>query len=70
MAYNYGGQTKVSSYEHGFQNVAPKLTNFQKRKVSEYGDYVDTSKPTAFFQPTEGRSWTVSIAVPGSIIAL
>lgn len=30
---------------------------------------VDTSKPTAVFQPTKGRSWTVSVALPGSIIA-
>ncbi|RDL36149.1 uncharacterized protein BP5553_06761 [Venustampulla echinocandica] len=30
---------------------------------------VDTSKPTAIFQPTEGRDWTVSVALPGSIIA-
>ncbi|KAK8061652.1 methyltransferase C9orf114 [Apiospora phragmitis] len=42
----------------------------KKRKVSEHGDYVDTSKPSAFFQPTEGRNWTPSIAVPGSILSL
>jgi hypothetical protein len=30
---------------------------------------VDTSKPTAVFQPTKGRDWTVSVALPGSIIA-
>jgi hypothetical protein len=28
-----------------------------------------TSKPTAVFQPTEGRPWTVTVALPGSIIA-
>ncbi|KAK8104398.1 RNA methyltransferase domain-containing protein [Apiospora kogelbergensis] len=54
MAYNYGGSQDRN----------------KKRKVSEHGDYVDTSKPTAFFQPSEGRSWTVSIAVPGSILSL
>ncbi|KAK6859467.1 hypothetical protein PG995_003103 [Apiospora arundinis] len=54
MSYNYGGGQDRN----------------KKRKVSEHGDYVDTSKPTAFFQPTGGRSWTVSIAVPGSILSL
>ncbi|KZF24716.1 DUF171-domain-containing protein [Xylona heveae TC161] len=32
-------------------------------------DAVDTSKPTAVFQPSKGRPWTVSVALPGSIIA-
>ncbi|APA06770.1 hypothetical protein sscle_02g015400 [Sclerotinia sclerotiorum 1980 UF-70] len=30
---------------------------------------IDTSKPTALFQPTKGRDWTVSVALPGSIIS-
>ncbi|KAF7856095.1 hypothetical protein EAF04_010049 [Stromatinia cepivora] len=30
---------------------------------------VDTSKPSALFQPTKGRDWTVSVALPGSIIS-
>ena len=30
---------------------------------------IDTSKPTAVFKPTKGRNWTVSVALPGSIIA-
>ncbi|ESZ97923.1 hypothetical protein SBOR_1688 [Sclerotinia borealis F-4128] len=30
---------------------------------------VDTSKPTAVFRPTKGRDWTVSVALPGSIIS-
>ena len=30
---------------------------------------MDTSKPTAVFQPKEGRAHTVSIALPGSIVA-
>ncbi|EPE25110.1 alpha/beta knot [Glarea lozoyensis ATCC 20868] len=29
---------------------------------------VDTSKPTAVFQPTQGREWTVTVALPGSIV--
>ncbi|OAP59119.1 hypothetical protein AYL99_06417 [Fonsecaea erecta] len=32
------------------------------------GHEVDTSKPSAVFQPTGGRSYTLSIALPGSII--
>lgn len=30
---------------------------------------VDTSKPTAVFEAREGRGYTLSIALPGSIIA-
>ncbi|QSZ30304.1 hypothetical protein DSL72_004826 [Monilinia vaccinii-corymbosi] len=30
---------------------------------------IDTSKPTACFQPKKGRDWTVSVALPGSIIS-
>ncbi|KAL2353847.1 deoxyribose-phosphate aldolase [Cryomyces antarcticus] len=30
---------------------------------------VDTSKPTAVFQPSKGRPYTLSVALPGSIIA-
>ncbi|KAH0543047.1 hypothetical protein FGG08_002560, partial [Glutinoglossum americanum] len=49
----------------------------KKRKREEDGDAVavvavlDTSKPTAVFKPTMGggRKWTLSVAVPGSIIA-
>ncbi|KAI0018139.1 DUF171-domain-containing protein [Xylariomycetidae sp. FL0641] len=41
----------------------------KKRRITHDGDYVDTSKPSAFFQPTGGREWTVSIAVPGSVLS-
>lgn len=47
----------------------------QKRKTrSGYGAeaaplHEDTSRPTAIFKPTQGRAHTVSIALPGSIIA-
>ena len=30
---------------------------------------IDTTKPSAIFQPTEGRHYTLTIALPGSIIA-
>ena len=32
-------------------------------------DDLDTSKPSALFRPRKGRDWTLSMAVPGSIIA-
>ncbi|KAI0125371.1 putative RNA methyltransferase [Xylariales sp. AK1849] len=41
----------------------------KKRKVSRDGDFVNTSKPSAFFNPTTGRDWTVSVAIPGSVIS-
>ncbi|RWA05171.1 hypothetical protein EKO27_g9935 [Xylaria grammica] len=41
----------------------------KKRRITREGDYVDTSKPTAFFQPSGGREWTVSVAVPGSVLS-
>ncbi|EXJ95282.1 hypothetical protein A1O1_00402 [Capronia coronata CBS 617.96] len=37
--------------------------------VDHEGLDVDTSKPSAVFQPTGGRSYTLSVALPGSIIA-
>ncbi|KAF1952649.1 DUF171-domain-containing protein [Byssothecium circinans] len=33
------------------------------------GNEMDTSKPSALFKPRMGRDWTLSMAVPGSIIA-
>jgi len=49
------------------------LTDSQKRKrehnSKNHHDEVDTSKPTAVFRPTGGRNYTLSIALPGSIIA-
>lgn len=42
----------------------------RKRPASEpSGADLDTSKPTAVFEATGGRAYTVSIALPGSIIA-
>lgn len=41
----------------------------KKRKgdAQDQGDVdIDTSRPTAIFNPTKGRDWTVSIALPGS----
>jgi hypothetical protein len=33
------------------------------------GKELETSKPSALFTPRTGRKWTVSMAIPGSIIA-
>ncbi|KAI1445686.1 DUF171-domain-containing protein [Annulohypoxylon stygium] len=41
----------------------------KKRRLTKDGDYVDTSKPTAFFKPFEGRNWTISVAIPGSVLS-
>ena len=44
----------------------------QKRKTSHEQpsqDDIFTAKPTAVFTPKGGRSHTLSIAVPGSIVA-
>ena len=52
----------------------PALTDtfLKKRKrtqVQDSNDAINTSKPTAVFVPSEGRAYTLSIALPGSIIA-
>ncbi|RMJ23326.1 methyltransferase activity [Aspergillus sp. HF37] len=51
-----------------------KRPNYKKRKTSHEANPPaqndpDTSKPTAVFTPSGGRSHTLSIAIPGSIIA-
>ncbi|KAF1913455.1 putative RNA methyltransferase-domain-containing protein [Ampelomyces quisqualis] len=37
-----------------------------KKMRADADDDLDTSRPTAIFRPTQGRQWTVSIALPGS----
>ncbi|KAI8937651.1 hypothetical protein NX059_005356 [Plenodomus lindquistii] len=41
---------------------------FKKQKQEEQPTLadIDTSRPTAIFKPTQGRNWTVTIALPGS----
>ncbi|KAI2632769.1 putative RNA methyltransferase [Xylaria nigripes] len=39
-----------------------------RRKKHEV-DYIDTSKPSACFKSSGGRQWTVSVAIPGSILS-
>jgi hypothetical protein len=51
-----------------------RADNPQKRKLNGGdsngpSDAVDTSRPSAVFKPTKGRTHTLSLALPGSIIA-
>ncbi|KAF1831805.1 DUF171-domain-containing protein [Decorospora gaudefroyi] len=51
------------------QKLSDGVSPAKKRKSeSQHQDVeeIDTSKPTAIFQPTAGRDWTVTIALPGS----
>ncbi|KAF1947207.1 DUF171-domain-containing protein [Clathrospora elynae] len=51
------------------QNSGDNASPAKKRKsdVQAQQDVdIDTSKPTAIFKPTNGRDWTVTIALPGS----
>ncbi|KAF2679467.1 DUF171-domain-containing protein [Lentithecium fluviatile CBS 122367] len=41
----------------------------EEPEVGKKGKELETSKPSALFKPREGRKWTLSMAVPGSIIA-
>ncbi|KAL8794752.1 MAG: hypothetical protein Q9195_002706, partial [Heterodermia aff. obscurata] len=40
----------------------------RKREAGKASNELDTSRPTAIFKPTEARAYTVSVAVPGSVI--
>ncbi|KAI0999403.1 hypothetical protein K3495_g8793 [Podosphaera aphanis] len=46
-----------------------RVSGIKKINGASVGATVDTTKPTAVFKPTTGREWTVSVALPGSIIA-
>lgn len=45
------------------------LLDLADRQANASSNGSDTSKPTAVYTPTKGRSHTLSIALPGSIIA-
>ncbi|KAG7007697.1 hypothetical protein G7Y79_00008g023350 [Physcia stellaris] len=49
--------------------MSSKKRKREAQEPTHVKNELDTSKPTAVFKPTEGRAYTVSIAVPGSIIA-
>jgi hypothetical protein len=41
----------------------------EKQEACRKGNELETSKPSAIFRPKKPRNWTVSLAIPGSIIA-
>ncbi|KAI5867559.1 DUF171-domain-containing protein [Durotheca rogersii] len=41
----------------------------KKRRLARDGEYANTSKPTSSFRPAGGRHWTISVAIPGSILS-
>ncbi|GME31894.1 hypothetical protein GTA08_BOTSDO02246 [Neofusicoccum parvum] len=48
----------------------PNVVLHQAEQVANASsDGADTTKPTAVYTPTKGRSYTLSIALPGSVIA-
>lgn len=55
----------------GCIRIGVKLTHScQKRRLDTEDEQVgSTFKPSARFNPTEPREWTVSVAVPTSVIA-
>ncbi|KAI9778479.1 MAG: hypothetical protein M1816_004035 [Peltula sp. TS41687] len=65
-----------SSIRPPYTAAMPYNTSKKRKRGQESGDPpapsatngVDTSKPTAIFEPKGGRSWTLSVAIPGSII--
>jgi len=76
------GETNAKVSLFGLEKDHRNIANvFQKRKrqseaktlpngtTAKNPAELDTTKPTAVFKPTKGRDWTVSVALPGSIIA-
>ncbi|RAR08027.1 ring finger domain-containing protein [Stemphylium lycopersici] len=55
----------VVTHQNSHDNASP--TKKRKGDAQEQDvQNIDTSKPTAVFNPTKGRDWTVTIALPGS----
>jgi len=66
----YTDQLPVFSQSSLFSLFSMSSHKSKKRKLNQDSSTdLDTSKPTAVFQPTSGRSHTLSIALPGSIIS-
>lgn len=65
--------TKVRKLSHAFPTGDDQLTalELKKRKVAHNGTLpLGGGKPTKRFTPIQGgRQWTISIAVPGSILS-
>jgi hypothetical protein len=49
--------------------VQKRKQDFQQPQHQSADDEVDTSRPSAVFTPTGGRQHTLTIALPGSVIA-
>lgn len=68
-----GPKSKVTQELTSLSRHVAHLDTMQKRKSHAAGEELeampDTSKPSAIFTPTKGRQHTLSIALPGSIIA-
>lgn len=63
-------QVKSTHESASVNDGVPTDVPDKKRKVDDdFSLGPDTSKPSAIFKPTGGRSFTLSLALPGSIIA-
>ena len=49
--------------------VQKRKQDFQQPQHQSADEEVDTSRPSAVFTPTGGRQHTLTIALPGSVIA-
>ncbi|TVY33410.1 putative methyltransferase [Lachnellula subtilissima] len=58
-----------SDHKRKRKSEAKPISNGTPDVTANSPAVVDTSKPTAIFQPSKGRDWTVSVALPGSIIS-
>jgi hypothetical protein len=72
----YNGTTKPRQGKHMLISSRLLFTDhLQKRKLNsgdankQSTETVDTSRPSAVFKPKNGRKHTLSLALPGSIIA-
>lgn len=50
-------------------HVQKRKQDFQQPQHQSADEEVDTSRPSAVFTPTGGRQHTLTIALPGSVIA-
>ena len=62
-----GTYVKASQLQFTDRSQKRKLNSGDANKQST--EAVDTSRPSAIFKPTNGRKHTLSLALPGSIIA-
>ncbi|KAK6580472.1 hypothetical protein PZA11_006708 [Diplocarpon coronariae] len=63
------GRGETNSKKRKRQSEAKATRQPVEHAGSASSPDIDTTKPTAIFQPKAGRDWTVSVALPGSIVA-